>query len=201
MFYNYIDIGTCNFKTSLDILKSDEKIILVDPIKEYLDELPSNHNIIKENCAIDQNDGSSIITYINPQLIKNKKFKSWVGGSSRLGTRHPLIHKLLRENKITETDLLTSVVNTLTFESFVKKYEISEIFQLKIDTEGHESIILSDVFKITKKSLKINKIIFEYRQEFGHLDKLDKLIVEFTKLNYKVAWASKKQRDILLEKS
>jgi len=200
MFYNYVDIGTCNFKTSLDILKANEKIILVDPIKEYLDDLPSSINIVKENCAIDEINSTKKITYINPQLIKNKKFKSWVGGSSKIGEKHPLILKLLRENKITESDLITVDVNTLTFGSLVKKYDISSIFQLKIDTEGHEHIILTDVLEYVKNTVKIDRIIFEYREEFGHVNKLDKLIVEFTKLDYIVSWATKKQRDIQLEK-
>jgi len=200
MRWNYIDIGTCNFETSLELLLPNEIILLIDPVKEYLDDLPSGEHIFKENVAITNQDGLINLIYINPSLIKNKILKSWIGGSTRIGRQHPTITKLLQENKISENDLIKTEVKTISIDTLIRKYKINSVYQIKIDTEGYESIILESILKSINQGLEVDRIIFEYRKELSDLIELNRLIEEYKKLGYRSEWATKKQRDILLEK-
>lgn len=200
MFYDYLDIGTANFKTSLEVKKDNEKIILVDPIKTYLDELDNGPFIYKENAAIGNIDGFIDVTYINPQVIKLKNLKSWIGGSTQVGSIHPVITKMINQKVISKNDLIKTKVPLITFSTLQKKYNIDEVYQIKIDTEGYESIILNSIYNAIDLGFIANRIIFEYRSELSNLKMLDILVEKFQKKGYKTSWYTKKKRDILLEK-
>ena len=64
MNYKFIDIGCSHFAVSSDLFGTDVKGIYVEPIKEYLDCLPEGENIIKECCAITEEDGEAILNSI-----------------------------------------------------------------------------------------------------------------------------------------
>lgn len=51
MRYNHVDIGTCDFDVADGVFSTDKKYLLVEPMEEYLNKLPSSPNIQKENSA------------------------------------------------------------------------------------------------------------------------------------------------------
>ena len=57
MKFDFVEIGTSDFDTNLDKRKKGQKILLVEPVKYYLDKLPNGEGIFKNNCAISDKSG------------------------------------------------------------------------------------------------------------------------------------------------
>jgi len=57
MKYDYVDIGSCDFDTAYDVAKSGDRVLLVEPIKYYLDRIPDRENQVKANVAISSTTG------------------------------------------------------------------------------------------------------------------------------------------------
>ena len=176
MHFHYVDIGTSDFQTSLDERTKIENILLVEPLKFYLDNLPTDKRIYKENSACSDKDGEAKMFFVDPKTIIKKKLPFCVRGQNKLNKPH---NSVPNEYQITET------VKTCTFDTLLKKYEVTSIGRLKIDTEGCEPIILTQVIEKIKQGLKIECIQFEYTQVLENMTTLDKLILEFSQLGYK----------------
>jgi len=48
-----------------------------------------------------------------------------------------------------------SEVDTITFENLIQEYNITQVNYLKIDTEGHDCVILNDVLDMSKRDGRI----------------------------------------------
>ena len=177
MNYKFIDIGCSHFAVSSDLFGIDVKGIYVEPIKEYLDCLPEGENIIKECCAIAEEDGDTILNSVvvkDPVYFSASEMQKIIGdkllraefldkyrgsGQSTLGPASSI--KFLRGNPIKEIP-----VKTMSLNSFLNKHSVTSVDYLKIDVEGHEESILKQLLPIMQKGdLKINKELrFEYNQ-------------------------------------
>lgn len=196
MMYHFIDIGCSHQSVSSDIYGTADDIfgMYVEPLKEYLDVLPSGKNIIKEDCAI--HDQSGVLEFKaliadNPRyfsnaemvkIVKNKKLREdynrkypGSGNSSFLNTGYWQNY----EKKI--------LVKTITLEELFFKHNVTEIENLKIDVEGYEESLLLQLYDLMKSNkVKItNELRFEYNylSNLSELDKLTKLFCsefEFT---------------------
>ena len=117
--------------------------VFVEPVKEYYDKLVSNfpkrNNISFENSAITENDGQKTIYKINSESIQNNKVPDWCDGISTFYKTNDVF------SSISEEHILTETVNTITVDSLVKKYNISNIDILQIDTEGYDYFILTQI--------------------------------------------------------
>ena len=177
MNYKFIDIGCSHFAVSSDLFGTDVKGIYVEPIKEYLDCLPEGENIIKECCAIAEEDGEAILNSVvvkNPvyfsgnemqkiivdKVLRAKFLDKYCGsGQSTFGSASSI--RFLRGNSIKEIP-----IKTMSLSSFLNKHSVTSVDYLKIDVEGHEESILKQLLPIMQKGdLKINKELrFEYNQ-------------------------------------
>lgn len=199
MKYDFVEIGTCYYDTCVDGYGLDSTGLLVEPVKEFYDVLPHSKTVLKENCAISDADGTAEFTALIPENVKyikrdivkeitkdnityekimEKEGDVLIGGWSSLSSNAQTINAdvLLKAKQIQ--------VKTLTFLSLVKKYNITEIDYLKIDTEGSESVILHDVIRLLHNNkIKIKTIRFEYNRR-SDIKVLDNLILEFSKYNY-----------------
>lgn len=182
MKYDYVDIGTSDFETSLSQLKENEKIILVEPLIYYLNKFPNKENIYKCPFALSDKDGIMKMYYVNEENIKKYGLPDWVRGCNSLGEMHPTLVNQLNIQFIIEC----VHVPVISVSNFFNLYEITEIGQLKIDTEGHDYVILNEVYTIQEtQNIPIQKIIFEY---IWHKDKLDKIIRKYKeKYNVKIS--------------
>jgi len=64
-------------------------------------------------------------------------------------------------------------------------YDITEIDTIKIDTEGHDHIILQNmIFENIFDELNVRTIKFEYIKEFGNTEYLDKCIKTLIEMGY-----------------
>lgn len=172
----FIEVGTCDFDTLHQLAINGWNGIMVEPVKEYIDKLPKHANIYYENIAISNIKDNVDIHYINPEEIIDKDDEWLKGISSINGATGPLsfnkhIDKFNNCKKIN--------VKTMTLNELCEKYNINEIDFLKIDTEGHDFIVLStiDLNKIYVKTIKI---------EHKHLNK--NLIIDHLQKNNYIVW-------------
>lgn len=199
MKYDFVEIGCCYFDTCVDEYGLNSIGLLVEPVKEYYDVLPSSDTVKKECCAIGSINGDITFTVAVANNIKyiphdiviemTKDPEEYhrlskihgpilIGGWSSINknTIHPDVIPYCKQ----------IIVPCMTFEMLMLKYNISEIHHLKIDAEGMENVILTDVLKLLDQNkISIDSIRFEYN-ELSDKNHLDKLINEFkSKYRYK----------------
>lgn len=157
MKYNFIEIGTSFYRTEIEKATNETIGISIEPIKEYLDLLPSKPNVKKINSAISPtNIGilKDFIYYIPTQIIKEKNLDSWFHGCNSIGNYHPLHikHNITHLVQKREIDIIP-------LPQLFKENNVTEIDLLKIDIEGLDSYLIESLFKNTNVFPK--EIIFE----------------------------------------
>lgn len=161
MKYDFIEIGTSDFNTVVESSKEDEVGLCVEPIPYYLDKLPTKPNVVKANYAVSSTSEEMDIFYIKPEQIQKHKLPRWVRGCNSIKKAHPTIKKILgdKHDEIVSTDRIQCV----TWEFLIQKYDIESINYLKIDTEGHDAVILLEYYNECMKNpnLKAKTILFE----------------------------------------
>lgn len=188
MIFNYVDIGTSYFETSVDLAKENETVLLVEPIMEYLEKIPSKIGVYKANFAISNQRGFLDLFYVPLKDTYNLNLPSWIYGCNKLGSKHPTVDNLLTPLNLNHL-MVSTKVPTITFNNLIELYSIEKIINLKIDTEGHDHIILQMVYDsiIKKEIVEMNSITFEYIQAFNNTNDLDNLITLFeVNLGYKL---------------
>jgi len=183
MEYDFVEIGTSDFETLIE-QNNSQKGISIEPIQYYLDKLPNNPNVIKSNYAISDIEGEIKIFWITPEDIKKYNLPWWVRGCNSVNEPH-FQHKVLLGNKWKDI-VKVDIVKCLTWKSLVKLYNIDSIKHLKIDTEGHDLLILEEYYKLCQKNPRLlaDTIIFENN---GLTDPIKFKYVEslFEKIGYK----------------
>jgi len=166
MNFKFVDIGTSDFDTRVREINNEEKILLVEPLFYYLSNLPDGNGIFKANFAISDKNGFGKIYYVKSEIIKEYGLPNWFRGCNSLNHKHPTVLKFL--NKLNKPETLISVEETriISFRELIKIYGISSIESLKIDTEGHDSVILNDVYQAILDGFVIKEIQVEYIEEF-----------------------------------
>jgi len=183
---DFIEIGTSHFETLIQTSKNFEKGISVDAVKYYVDALPDKHNVKKLNIGISDKNGSANIYYIPANIIQLLKLPIWYYGCNSLNCYHPYhIHdKLEKYVSIEKINIIP------TYELFYKN-KVKKVKLLKIDTEGHDSIILESLYNYIKylpKSFYPDKIIFEVQGDANknNLDKTENIIKIYQNIGYKL---------------
>ncbi len=159
--FDFIEIGTSNFDTEIEKADDNTKGLSVEPIKKYLDDLPNKKNVIKVNCAIsDVNEESTMKLYYIPEdVIKKNNLPDYYIGCNSIGKYHDnhIINNLQKYVKIID-------VPVISISMLFEKYNVKNTKYLKIDTEGHDPIILKSFLKWLQNKQKEDypkKILFE----------------------------------------
>lgn len=176
MKFDFVDIGTSNFDTSLEERKRNQNILLVEPVKYYLDKLPTGENIFKNNCAISDKKGKGEIYYVDDGIIKKYNMPNWMRGCSSFNKPHETVLRFFNEIKM-PVEFKKNTIDVLSFGDLINLYNITKIGRLKIDTEGHDHIILRSVMDSMRDGLKIKEIKIEYDPFFGNTNELNTLIL------------------------
>lgn len=185
MRYDYVDIGTSDFETSLDVRHADQTVLLVEPLFSYLANLPNGKGIFKANVAVSDRAGFNKIYYVTERDIQQYGLPGWVRGCNSLGKKHVTVVTLLEERNLPDAVISTQETRVITFADLVKLYDMSAIGQLKVDTEGHDHVILPGVItRLQAHTLQIDTIIFEYLPAFHNTDRLDSLAEQLVGLGY-----------------
>jgi len=196
MHYDYVDIGTSNWDTSCDLITETNKpqILLVEPVKSYLDQLQSDYHIIKCHAAIgDQNKNTEV--YYIPESVINEHLPEWgfLAGCNSVGNYHPSHRNALVTKKQLSLDLVQiDSVEMITFKELCNRHSVESIGRLRIDTEGHEVYIMPGVLEMVQGGLCIENIEFEYAfSNPAQQQILIDIVDQFMLLGYKRYWVRK----------
>jgi len=162
MILDFIEIGTSDFNTEIQ-KKDTKKGLSVEAVTYYIDKLPCKKDCIKINNGISNFNGYITINYLTVEKIEKYELPVWVKGCNSVNHYHPTVSKLLLDKGIEIKDIVTSYqVPCKTLITLMNEYNVKGLYLLKIDTEGHDSIILEHFFEnYDKNSLLPHKIIFE----------------------------------------
>lgn len=147
-----VEIGTSDFRTAAGIRDG----LFIEPVKHYFDRLPKCR---KEKVAISNYEGEVEIYYMDPDDIEKLKLPKWLRGCNMIGQPHPTMVDILQREYGTTDPIKKETVKVVRIKTLLDKYNIKKINFLKIDTEGHDCVILNDFFD-TVNFLPI-KIAFE----------------------------------------
>jgi len=213
MKYKFIDIGCGHVSVSSDIFGTDEVGMYVEPIKKFLDVLPSGPNIIKEECAITETNGEVNLYAFIPEHVeyftgtqlqeifkdkeKEKEFYSQYPASNCSSLFYFDIEYFQRLSKKIK-------VKSKTLETLFDEHKVTEVDYLKIDVEGAESIVLNQLIKLMeKRSVKVNKQIkFEYcnLQFIKELDKIAEYLEKHFNFSIDFEYTFPWDNDLVLSK-
>lgn len=174
-----IEIGTCDFDTKAGI----EDGLFVEPVKYYFDKLPECR---KENVAVSNFCGMIDIFYLPEDEIISRNLPDWLKGCSSVNNPHPTVLTVLKNYGCPESLIVKESVPVVTIESLIEKYEITKIETLKIDTEGHDCVILNDYLDTV--SITPNEIIFEYNA-LSVKEEIDEVVKRLESLGYQMSYS------------
>jgi len=181
--YDFIEIGTSNFDTLIQNADNNTKGISVDAVKYYIDNLPNKLNVKKLNVGISNVNSYLDVYYIPEEIIKIKKLPAWFKGCNCINTYHPLHIQY----NITNLCTIEKVKVITSYELFYQN-KVRKVKYLKIDTEGHDCIILKCLFSYIKylpKEFHPDKILFETNIHSMSQD-VDEVINLFSSIGYKL---------------
>jgi FkbM family methyltransferase len=162
VFYDYIEIGTSDFDT--EIQKNHTKHgVSIEPIKYYLDRLPNKRNCIKLNMGVSNYTGECVVNYLSEKTIEQYKFPYWVRGCNSINSYHKSVRTICIEKNL-DIELISTkdTVAVTTLYEIINKLSIDSFYFLKVDTEGHDTIILKKFFEDIQSNMILpHYIMFE----------------------------------------
>jgi hypothetical protein len=179
---DFIEIGTSNFNTLIQN-STNEHGISIDAVKYYIDSLPDKPNIKKLNLAISNINSYVDVYYIPEHIIEKNQLQKWFKGCNCINNYHHLHIKHNLEKYVVKDTV--KVIKT--FELFYQN-KIKNVKYLKIDTEGHDVIILDCLFDYLKYLPNIfypKKIQFE-TNENSNIKDVDSIINQYKSIGYRL---------------
>lgn len=201
-----IEIGTSDFRTQAGQVDG----VFIEPVKYYFDRMvaestkrmygetksngnsaavrvgnPSRAKCKFENVAISNYEGEAEMYYMSEVDRVALGLPQWVRGCNSINKPHPSIVKIVEqfeENLFPDNWITKKTVKVVRIKSIIDKYNITELDLLKIDTEGHDTIILNDYLDTVGVMPKV--IQFE-SNILSSASEVDKLVIRLTALGYK----------------
>jgi SAM-dependent methyltransferase len=185
--FDFIEIGTSDFWTLIEESNEDTVGISIEPIGYYLDRLPDKPNVIKLKSAVSSSDGECDVYYIEDSKIQENSLQWWVRGSNSINGPHPIVLKDIGEELYNKLVTIEKVP-TISWKTLIRSYDIGSIGHLKIDTEGHDHVILKDFLEYcNENSFNLpNKITLEYFDDISNKPEIDKLIESLDGFNVEI---------------
>jgi|LakMenEpi03Aug12_release.lakeMendotaPanAssembly.Ray.scaffolds.fasta_scaffold44301_4 FkbM family methyltransferase len=158
MKYDFIEIGTSDFDTLLQTTENQIGLS-IEPLKIYLNRLPNNSHVIKVNCAISDKNGTTNVFWVKPEDIDEYELSGYLKGCNSIIRPHITTERELKEKQL-EFLLNQTECEMITWDRLVERYDIENVDLLKIDTEGHDCIIVNSILDSKCKVLP-KKLWFE----------------------------------------
>lgn len=143
MKYNFIEIGTSDFDTLLQTTENQIGLS-IEPLKIYLDRLPNNSHVIKVNCAISDKNGMTNVFWVKPEDIDEYELSVYLKGCNSIIRPHATTDRELKEKNL-EFLLNQTECEMITWNKLIERYNVESVDLLKIDTEGHDCIIVNSI--------------------------------------------------------
>lgn len=179
MRLDYIEIGTSDFDTLVETL--DGSGITIEPLSFYLNKLPNKKNNIKLNVAVSDKDGEEIIYYVNPEDISRYNLPDWIKGCNSIKLPHPSVVNVLNETNLTHL-YKKELIKVITWDNIIREHNVISVDFLKLDTEGHDTVILNSILD-SKLNILPNKILFESNILTKRED-IDKILIRLKDRGY-----------------
>jgi len=129
----FIEIGSCDFATLNRLGKKGWGGIIVEPVKRYLDSLERYEHVSYVNAAVDVTPGMRSMNVYKQEVVDRDH--DFAGMSS-------FDEYVIPQNKHL-VDKIEAV--TITYQDVLNSAPIPKVDFLKIDTEGHDRVILEQV--------------------------------------------------------
>lgn len=189
MHYNFIEIGTANFDTLIQRCSDEDIGLSIEPLPHLLNQLPNKKNVVKINCAISSEEKDIKIYYVEQEKISSYNLPWWFIGSSSVNKIHDGILRVLGERNLDINDIvIEQAIKAKKIGNIIKEYNITSLDLLKIDTEGHDAVILNNFFDDYESSLITflpTIIAFEHNGLYPEND-YTVIINRAKKLNYSI---------------
>jgi FkbM family methyltransferase len=143
--YSFIEIGTSDFDTLLQTATDDQRGLSIDPLQFYLDNLPNKPNCKKQCAAISDHCGEIDIYHVPLTTIRSLNLPEWVRGCNHVGSPHATVVTLLQNRGLDpEQVIMKDRVTVKDVATLFAENNVQSVNTLKIDTEGHDCIILKN---------------------------------------------------------
>ena len=171
-----IEIGTSDFDTEA----GKQPGLFIEPVKEYFDKLPDS--CWKENAAVSNYEGETSVYYIPSDLIIEHNLPPWVRGCNSINKVHPTIQKHGWAHLAVAHNVRVTTLCVL-----LSQYNINNIDVLKVDTEGHDCVILNNFLDtIQNKPLLLPKVIKFEANILQTQDDITQLVDRLRSLDYNI---------------
>jgi hypothetical protein len=166
---DFIEIGTSDFDTLIQKTTPFSSGLTIEPIKHYLDQLPTRDNVEKLQLLVSDENGVDVIYYIDPNDVAKYNLPWEVKGMNCIGHPHPGYDIFnIKQIKEYNIEIKKETIQKITLHDLLLNKQVASIGYLKIDTEGHDCIILNkfiDDVEINKTFYMLpNCILFESNQ-------------------------------------
>lgn len=185
-YYDFIEVGTANFDTLIEKADDNTYGISIEPIISYLQQLPDKKNVLKVNAALSDKDGMVDLYSIDQIQVEKLQLPDFISGSSSVNQPHQFTINVIGQELYNEL-VTVKQVPTISWKTLINACDIKGIGYLKIDTEGHDHIILKGYLEVCEKdpTLLAQTVECEYDKLISNIEELDKVLLEFEKY-YKV---------------
>lgn len=156
---DFLEIGTSDFDTLIELANDRTVGITVEPVKRYLDRLPDKPGVIKTCVAISDKPGVGEVYYLPEEKIVEFGFMKDYRGCNTLNEPHPTVLNQLKSLGKDESEFLKTRIPVLTYQNLIDAYGIRSVRYCKINTEGHDCKILNSMLNADRA--KPQKIKFE----------------------------------------
>jgi len=200
-YYDFVEIGTCDFDAII-LNENPGKGISVEALPYYSNRLPEVNGVTKINAGISDKDGEMNIHWVNPDNFKKWDLPDWVRGSNSIGQPHAVVQEECDYRNISYDDVITiSKIKVKSWKTLAKENNIKGVKLIKLDTEGHEHIIMKNLLEdlIERSSFRPEKIFFE-NNKLANKDKLTEVVQGFEKLGYVLSKATPMDHQLILMK-
>ncbi len=197
---DFIEIGTADFNS--EIQKSDgRRGISVEPVKHFIESLPDVDCVVKVNAAISNYDGFINVYSISPKNIEKYNLPVWLRGCNSVNNYHPTSLRYVLEQRLDEREVFTvDRVPVMTFFTLVKKYNVHGCRYLKIDTEGHDMVVINSYLDCVAQGCGWFPLIPKVQFEVNCLSDnaaIESVLQRLTSVGYEVTYRD--HDDIIVE--
>jgi FkbM family methyltransferase len=152
MRYDFVEIGTCDYHTLLEGCTPEQIGLSVEPVKTYLDRLPDKPNVTKINVAISAENNIVDLFWVEPENQEKYNLGFTKGWATIIKPHrgHSEAKKML------ETGMLTNhKIEAITWSTLVERYQIESVDLVKIDTEGHDCVVVNSILDSSVHPIQI----------------------------------------------
>jgi len=200
MYYDFIEIGTSDFNTLMETCNTEAVGLSIEPIKRYLEALPNKPRVKKLNMAVSNHTGEISLYSIVPELIELYKLPPWLRGCNSVNKFHPTALKIVQSHGLPLSIFAVDNVRVVDAETLIKENNIEGCHLLKVDTGGHDCIILNNYLDYCdEKNINLYPNIIQFESNsLKSESEYNALLTRCQRVGYKVV--SRDANDTILER-